>query len=108
MNLLHKSIYHGTEDDKLFDYCLMEGGLDPQEKTKDGYNLWHSLVVGSVQYCPKEKFLLRARKLHKLGISPYEKAEGGDYTKSAIEDIEDIIRRETAHAELLFKGKRRA
>ncbi len=92
MNLLHASVNCNTKDDELFDYLLTQG-FDPKELVEHGANLWHSLIAVSIRYCPEERFIHRAKKLKKLGISPYQK--GDYYNLSAIEYMQKQIEKES-------------
>jgi hypothetical protein len=90
MDLLHSSINYNTENNKLFVYYL-EKGLNPKVCLADGDNLWHSLISTSISYCPEERFIFRANRLHELDISPDQKNKGG---LSALELVEEAIKEE--------------
>lgn len=87
MDLLHESICYHTADNALFGYYL-EKGLKPK-CLANGDNLWHSLISISVNYCPTERFVFRAHRLHELGISPDQKNQRG---LSALELVEKEIK----------------
>jgi hypothetical protein len=93
MNFLHTAIHCTTEDDRLFDYALAQG-LRPESLDTRGGNLWHSLIFCSACYCPEERLFDRAKKLHKLGISPYHRDYKGD---SAIGLLKKEVASETEY-----------
>jgi hypothetical protein len=94
MNLLHQAINCNTADSNLFNY-LLEQGFDPKKPADQGANLWHSLISVSIRYCPEDRFIERAEKLHKLGISPHEQGKKGTYHQlSAAQLLEKEIAEE--------------
>jgi len=88
MNLLHSAINSNTEDNRLFPYYRLKCSLDPQKCIAGGNTLWHSLIKGLVPHCPEERFIYRAKELHEIGISVYQKNKKG---MSPLDEINETI-----------------